>query len=369
MTLTGRITARSESPEHPVNGVETGFSESQGVVKAAIVLERCAASWRECRRLDVALLRALAALMSRSPTQGLVGFDSREIAEEIGRVLGRKWGAGDSNEAISDKVRINWNRLSGETWGKKIEGVLQEFEQWGLPFEPVLDRVEGGGTGNPTRYRLTMRPLQAEGAARAESSHRAPREELAAAPPASTGRPLDARISYICEDVEDASWLARSFAKGFQLEGWRRQVLRAVVVFGLLVVAAAWILVAVALVGTSSLSDLAYAALAAVIYAYAFWSMLGHLLMLHSWRIALAPWWMQSADDDRLIEWRCPPRYEAKSIKAVRYTAKCPLCGGKVVARSGGVRRAWALVGRCEEAPDAHVFSFDHVLREGRLRP
>jgi hypothetical protein len=80
----------------------------------------------------------------------------------------------------------------------------------------------------------------------------------------------------------------------------------------------------------------------------------------------MAPWWMQSVDDDRLIEWRSPPRFSDKSIKAVRYTAPCPLCEGKVVARSGGPRYLWGLVGRCDEAPSAHVFTFDHVLREGR---
>ena len=37
----------------------------------------------------------------------------------------------------------------------------------------------------------------------------------------------------------------------------------------------------------------------------------------------------------------------------------------QVVARSGGLKHAWAIVGRCEEAPAAHVFSFDHVRREG----
>ena len=77
--------------------------------------------------------------------------------------------------------------------------------------------------------------------------------------------------------------------------------------------------------------------------------------MLHRWRIALAPWWMQSVDDDRLVEWRCPPRHTDKSIKAVRYTAKCPC----VAARSLRVQEAsclpGTLVGRCEEAPAARL--------------
>jgi len=157
----------------------------------------------------------------------------------------------------------------------------------------------------------------------------------------------------------------RTFAQGFQLAGWRRHAFRGVLLVGILIVGLTALLVPLTVFVSKSVSGIANAAFAAVVFGYVFWATLGTLLMLHRWRVALAPWWMQSVDDDRLVEWRCPPRHPVKSIKAVRYTAECPLCGGKVVARSGGLMHAWAIVGRCEEAPAAHVFSFDHVRREG----
>lgn len=172
-------------------------------------------------------------------------------------------------------------------------------------------------------------------------------------------------ISYICEDVEDTSLLIRSFALGFGLSGWRRFVLRTVLIVGLLIALLPFLFVALTMLVKRPLAETMNMLIGAMTIGCAFWVTLGILLMLHRWRIALAPWWMQSASDDRLLEWRCPPRYPGKSIKVVRYTARCPLCDGKIVARGGGLMQPWKIVGRCEEAPEAHVFSFDHVLREG----
>jgi hypothetical protein len=75
----------------------------------------------------------------------------------------------------------------------------------------------------------------------------------------------------------------------------------------------------------------------------------------------IAPWWMQSVDEDHLLEGRSPPRNSDKSIKAVRYVAKCPLCGGKVLATKGRLEFFGRIVGRCEEAPVEHAFSFDRI--------
>lgn len=339
----------------------------QDIDAKAEFLGALAAGWREAGRLDVVVLRALIALVARSPLNNEAGFDPWEVADEMGRILGRKWGAGDSRETIAGKVRDHWQRLASETWSRKSEGIGQAFAKKGFATVPELDRIEGGGQGNPTRYRLRWVCAQQKDSAPHlghEVADAAPEVKRRAEPvPASI-----AQVEYICEDVEEASWLARAFADGVRIVGWRRRVLQVLFIGGLLIVALSIMLVALTMVGKRSLADSTYAAIGAGVCAYGFWSTLGHLLMLHRWRIALAPWWMQSVDDDRLIEWRCPPRFADKSIKAVRYTATCPLCGSRVIARSGGFRYSWVLMGRCEEAPAAHVFTFDHVLREGHLR-
>jgi hypothetical protein len=364
MTVTSGITAQAALPEHPGNGVERGFVDTQAIVFAAKCLDDLAAGWRESRLLNVSVLRALMLLTQRHPERAEGGFDPLEIGEAVGTVTGRNWIKGDTWDDTAEKVRTHWGNLVTKTWPTKAEGIRQRFLQLGLDVAPELSRDEGGGQGNPTRYCFRLVPLTKASDGEEQDESPAPVSEPAVRLPGSVSGG-DEGVNYICEDVEDASWLARIFAQGFLLSGWRRHALRGVFIAGILVVFLALLIVPFTMVTKRSISESANALISAAVFGYAFWSTLGTLLMLHQWRIALAPWWMQSVDDDRLVEWRWPPRHPEKSIKAVRYTAKCTLCGGKVVARSGGLKHAWSLVGRCEEAPAAHVFSFDHVRREG----
>jgi len=50
----------------------------------------------------------------------------------------------------------------------------------------------------------------------------------------------------------------------------------------------------------------------------------------------------------------------------VRYAATCPVCNARVQVESGGREFHGRLVGRCQESPDEHVFSFDRVTRAGK---
>lgn len=364
MTDTSQITAQEVVPEHPEKGVGTGMANDQVLVFAAKSLEVLASGWSQSNVIHVSLLRALLRLSQRQPEQVEIGFDAWELAEVIGEVRSSKWAAGDTRDGVAEKVRTHWKTLVGKTWPQKIEGINQYFRDVGLDCTPQLRHKEGGGQGNPTRYGFSIQPLSAADELLDEA------KELIPVTDKSPGETVvdpsgNGRISYICEDVEDASWLARTFAAGVLLQGWPRLLLSATLKTGILLLALVALLVPLTVFSTGSISNAADAVFALVIVAFAFWRTLGALLMLHRERIALAPWWMQSVDDDRLIEFRCPPRFQENAIKAVRYTAKCPLCGGRVVVRSGGMKHGWRLVGCCEETPQAHVFTFDHVLRTG----
>lgn len=62
-----------------------------------------------------------------------------------------------------------------------------------------------------------------------------------------------------------------------------------------------------------------------------------------------------------------PPKHRAKSLRLVRYNGVCPLCGGRVsVAKRRMHSSSSDLVGRCEDAPNAHVYAFDHINRSGQ---
>jgi hypothetical protein len=367
MTTTDRITAEHPRCEHPVNGVQTGSDGEQIIVIAAKLLCELAKGWKEENRLDVVFFRAIANLSQRFPERANQGYDAWELAEEIGKIQGRRWTAGDTRELVSDKVRKQWSRLD-ETWAMKREGVLQSFEQRKMAFLAEPDRVGGGGQGNPTRYRIMLTPIRESEKPGMQGS--SPTDSAAAgASQTAPEDPMRIQIDYICEDLEDVSFLARSFSRGFNLVGWRRGALRFVLFGGILLASLAVGVFALPLVGAQSLTKLVYAGISMTMVYFVFWITLGSILMLSQRRVTLAPWWMQSVDDDRLLEWRGPPRYATKSIKAARYTAECPLCGGKVVVKSGGLRHIWGLVGCCEEAPSAHKYSFDHVLRKGVRMP
>ncbi|TVO60550.1 hypothetical protein [Denitromonas ohlonensis] len=333
------------------NGVKTGFDVSQPFE----LLEEIVAGWKESDRLDVLLLRAICVLSMSHPDQIDDGFPSHDIVEEVGRLRGRPWSSGDDKNQMSDDVRRYWNKLLA-TWEAKEEGIIQRLADAGASWVPRLGKTEGGGAGRPSRYRVEW------------SSRDAVLPAATALVESAASGSGGVQVRYISEDIEEAGVLARMFARGYHLKGWRRWVYMGLLGGPMLLCWLAtidvlyWMATAATIGGKTPLT----AVLSMVVAFLATWSVVGSLLLLGKHNIVIAPWWMQSDDDDRLLERRYPPRYSQKMIKAVRYTTQCPLCGGRVSAKSGGFEFWGRLVGRCEHAPDEHVYSFDHVTRNGR---
>lgn len=58
-----------------------------------------------------------------------------------------------------------------------------------------------------------------------------------------------------------------------------------------------------------------------------------------------------------------------KRARMIKYAATCPTCGAQVLLDKGEPDFPRRLVGRCQESPREHVFSFDRATRTGyRLR-
>lgn len=53
-------------------------------------------------------------------------------------------------------------------------------------------------------------------------------------------------------------------------------------------------------------------------------------------------------------------------IRMVRYTGKCPACGGLVEIQRGKYQFQDRYVGTCDRNPLEHIYSFDHTLKCGR---
>ena len=101
------------------------------------------------------------------------------------------------------------------------------------------------------------------------------------------------------------------------------------------------------------------------------------LCFIFVWRYVYHPWWqlidhrviLAPSGAAALLEDPCQlelyRRDSAKWIRLVRFTADCPLCGGTVELAKGHPDQQQPLVGRCQESPHCHVFSFDRSHRAG----
>ncbi len=342
----------TEAPEQEVKGVEKGFDRP----KALVFLQEKLLAWKEVGRLDVQLLQGLCQLSEDDPARAVLGFASWDLVEAISKIRGRPWSDSLDKGRMSDDIRQQWNNLL-KTWETKSEGIAQLFADTQFTYLPLLQKAEGGGAGNPTLYRIDWVRAKPEVTSPKPDEH----ERVHA--------PNPKGVRYVCEDIEEANPFARIFTRGFQLKGWRKQLYIFLLGAPLLFL---WLLLVQIILGVTMSAAIGGKTVLTSLLSLAviYWAVMvsvGPMYRLGVNRIVIAPWWMQSVDEDRLLERRAPPRHPEKSIKAVRYVAKCPLCGGKVSATKGRLEFFGRIIGRCEEAPVEHAFSFDHITRNGKL--
>lgn len=339
-----------ESTKNSVSlaGAEQGENPVKtGLEQAAAHLEELVGRWKKPDRNDVVLLRALCVLTMRHADRAGQGFTAQELAAMVNELRERNVLNELDLDLVSKWVRNGWKRLQQDVWPGNEEGVDQSFRDAGRA-SVRLHREEGGGTGRMTRYSLCIADEQfPEQAPSVDNTGNVP------------------GIRYVPQDVRLLRWMRRLGVAGMpdELKGRWRLLLTVPALLGLLYLLAVILLALLGLAGGQVPGEWLTALFVTVV---AIWPTVGPLLRLPEWRVVVAPWWLQADDDTQLLEWRTPPRYQEKSIVAVRYAAVCPVCGGRVFARSGGLGFPGRIVGRCEEAPAEHVFSFDHVTRTGQ---
>lgn len=335
------------SGEQESNGVQSGFAEPQ----LFVLLNDVISQWKECERLDVLLLRAICSLSIEQPEQAKVGFTPWDIVDAVTKLRGRVWSRDNGKEQKADDVRRQWKKLE-KLWTSKSEGIREVLLNYGIQDAPSIERAEGGGTGNPTRYKITW-----------------VKNASAVAQDGNDTRNLlqKADIRYICEDIEDAGPIARFFTKGYELAGWKKHFYRLALLLPILICYLLFVQVVFGFTVKTAFGFEVVSSLASFVVVFGvIWYTLTPLYDVPINKITVAPWWMQSIDDDRLIELRGSPEDKSRSIKAVRYSASCPICGGRVYAKAGGWAFRGRVVGKCERNPVEHVFSFDYITRVGK---
>jgi hypothetical protein len=340
---------------------------------AAVLREIVVLDWRDQRK-PVLVLRALRSLEERGRPDGKDGW----YAEDIAKVMAEE---GDKEAAVwvkekgsNVRVRNHWKTLTEEIWPSKDNAedsaLHQRFRDAEMRVYAKPDKESGGGKGRPNIYRLILadlpnqdeRQIESTGAAR----HSERRVRFSDVP----------EIEYLAENISIPKIFQWLPVDGLATRSWAGGVLLAGVTLSgyllmLLTLLWAWLLIAT----PNTLAFLQHA-VATLWLGFLAWIFLRRWVQLVTDGVAKAPifWQPWSGFDENVLELRRDPwGIESPKIRLARYVADCPLCGkgsgrSAVRVQSGRIeffgRR---LVGRCTHAPNAHVWSFDHVTRRGRF--
>ena len=344
-----------ENSSHPTESKQTltGLKSGLSPTEFAQLIEKEASNWNEKDDNHGVLLRAWCQLARAKPDQAEEGFTPKEIADAMNRLggLSKPWPKKDGAD-IPKEVRLLWNRLE-KLWEKKKTGLEQSLSKHGHMVNLAIgpNNQSSGGRGKTNRYWIRAEPISDEDAVKIVS-YEVP----------------EGGLSYICEDIEDAGRIARIFSKGYKMDGWRRWIFLSILISCVLIAMALVFIVIFAVQIQLPLHQLFYLLVGVAGIIWPLWAGFNPLFRVRDWKIVVAPEWIQvdCTQSDRLLEWQSPPLTAEKMIKAVRYSGPCPICKGKVIACSGGREFFHRIIGRCEEAPVEHVFSFDHITKTGR---
>jgi len=268
--------------------------------------------------------------------------------------------AGEGGADPSAWLSPNWQKLNNEIRNEREEGLQKFAADRGLEFYPWIDKQESsGGAGNQALYFLVSLPI--------------PPQEVGWAPTIELPTP---DIRYIpAEKLKPSWWARRLFDQNHVASGWRK---------GLYIWPSfLWVLVTIilTLITIFSLSqrttpvttgDL-MAIIVLALLAWVAFNLANRFERLVDDRVIMA--------SDRSVGFRefgvCIELFKPdnakndvpNSLRLIKYGAQCPICSAKVLLDVGEPDFPRRIVGRCQESPREHVFSFDRVRRCGyRLR-
>lgn len=319
--------------------------------QAIDLTEKCIKGWNDRDQRHVLILQALIKLHSADEqADGFTPIEILEAAQSINKRV--VLNVADASEAGS-KMRDYWKKLEG-VWPNKAEVLRAQAKQAGLDWVIKPEKSEStGGSGRTSRYYLKCISIDQQHLVNA------------AIPPISISDTSSPEILYFPADISDFNIIIRKLGDGLELVGWKRRIfltalLSLLIICCVLFVGFFWLFSQIPITGNI------HALISTLMITAAVVVTTQPIFMLPIDRIVKAPWWLQWGTENILLEWRCPPRYPSNSIKAIQYAAICPICGGTVAVGAKGFGLNHPLRGRCAEAPNSHVFSFDHITLKGR---
>lgn len=374
---------------------------------AELLLQVIDTDWDDRNRKTVALLHALCELEWTSPASD--GHEALEIARRLAAQgdteASRDVVASQSDKGVAVRTLINrrFGRLEKELWPSRAgKGSVVEhrFMSSGLGVLPRPLKLVNVGSGNVNRFALKLEALPA---LRSESSRTAlsppplddsqeehaardrhhpprlapnpePRATSSAWPdrPETLG-PDGVEITYFEIETALPRWL-----QGVPIKPIRTRSFFWVVAFLLgfgLVAAEVMKIILAALAANTTLAVIKLLLFLAIVVPFS-WLLVRPWAHLSEDCVTIAPllWMFSAHQGNSVLELRRDPAGHASpQIHLVRYAADCPLCNQRQGRSAIGVEAGRLeflgrrLVGRCRHAPNAHVFSFDHITRKGKL--
>ena len=252
----------------------------------------------------------------------------------------------------------HWKAFNGEFRQKCEEGIQKFASNQGLEVYPwVSKRESDGGAGNQALVTLVALPIPTN---LLQGSHQLPKHDIA----------------YIPAENLQLSWWARwLFDKEQVAHGWRKWML--IWPTGLWLIAVG--LTSVFLLYVLSLSNTLLTTRDTILLIYIgllAWcgrQSLNRFTRLVDDQIILASESMVGFKEFGVCLELFKPEGASSAVpkraRMIKYAATCPTCEAQVLLDKGEPDFTRRIVGRCQESPREHVFSFDRVTRTGyRLR-
>lgn len=345
-----------KSPEH---------ADAEGIYDRAFLLERAATVGAEAASNArdngwkgdwLLLFQALCSLTARQAHEGDPAplFTAERLRQEIASIVGApeaQWWSEESDSARK-KFTNAWKALENDL-SRIDENLRGRAVKSGVPGAVSLAVPARLGTTNAMGYGLTVTPLELQ---------RPVAPLVTTLVPPATQQPAIG-IDYLEEmEVYPIPGLKRPLR--ISIPGWRGAIIAlplviALVIGGLI----AWVLLMLWLSDESARTILRLTVLAGTTAGLLAWICHPFYALIHD-RIVRAPTFLEAAlplghvlvlrreGDDRVL-------------RMLRYTARCPICGGDITIEKGRRHHVGRLVGECGRNPIEHVFSFDFVTARG----
>lgn len=259
---------------------------------------------------------------------------------------------GNPNQEPSQWLSPIWKQIEQRYYPEIEPRLIDLCRQAGLASYPFLEK----DNGKPAFYYLSVKPLPALDNVEFREDDEQSSHSIRYAPD------LSLRLSLLGKLFFNQGLKWTPFRR-FSYLSWQLFFLIAVAAFEVLL----WLILWHSREPLTG-QDLVVTTLAISLPLAAYWH-LRDIFRLFDDRIMIAPEWALAWKEfGATIEInRTKNPDEASTIRVQRYSTKCPICGWMVKLDRGEPDFPRRIVGRCEENPREHVFSFDRSSKFGVL--